>query len=147
MTCCFTETKSKRTDHYRVPGYDTYMENGYNQGEERAGRVAIFIKKYMRRQEIKLDNVKHNVDTLGLRVEGEKITINFICLYRRPSKTVKKGAWKNLSKDMDKKEIVVVADFNSHHTIWNCEVTDKNGEILLEEVKDQNLFIVNCDTV
>ncbi|XP_036138281.1 vicilin-like seed storage protein At2g18540 [Monomorium pharaonis] len=38
-------------------------------------------------------------------------------------------------------------DFNAHHRVWNCKNTNRNGEILLEEMEERELFTVNNDTV
>lgn len=39
-----------------------------------------------------------------------------------------------------------MGDFNAHHSVWNCEVTDTNRERLLEELEEEDLFIVNHET-
>lgn len=41
----------------------------------------------------------------------------------------------------------MVGDFNAHHTAWNCESTDANGERFLNEFEDEDMFIVNFDTL
>lgn len=40
----------------------------------------------------------------------------------------------------------MVGDFNAHHTAWNCENIDVNGE-RLEEFEDEDMFVVNYDTL
>lgn len=41
----------------------------------------------------------------------------------------------------------MVGDFNAHHTVWNCKTTDVNGERLLEEFEDEDMFVENYDTM
>lgn len=37
-------------------------------------------------------------------------------------------------------------DFNAHNRAWNCEKkTDRNGEILQEEMEDRDMYVVNRD--
>lgn len=68
-------------------------------------------------------------------------------IYRRPGRTEKKGTWKEIVKDVDKKNgRIIVGDFNAYNTVWNCEDVDRNGERLLEEFEEEDLFIVNGDT-
>lgn len=38
------ETKSKRTDHFRISGYNVLMHNDNGQGEGGMGGVAIFFR-------------------------------------------------------------------------------------------------------
>lgn len=40
-----------------------------------------------------------------------------------------------------------MGDFNAHYTAWNCESTDANGERFLNEFEDEDMFIVNFDTL
>lgn len=41
---------------------------------------------------------------------------------------------------------IFIGDFNAHNVAWNCEETDTNGERLLDETEDSNLFVINSDT-
>lgn len=67
---------------------------------------------------------------------GKKIDI--IGVYRRLGKKTKKNTWVNLIKKCKKKNgIILTGDFNAHHSLWNCERSDENGELLLEEMKDR----------
>lgn len=87
-----TETKSRRCDRLRIPRFDIYSCNNYNQGEGGAGGgVAIFIRQKIKRQVLTFDNIKGNFDIIGVRIEGEKRNINFICVYRRPGNVERKG--------------------------------------------------------
>lgn len=40
-----------------------------------------------------------------------------------------------------------VGDFNAHNQLWNCDRTDKNGEILQDEMEECDLFVINRDTL
>lgn len=56
-----TETKGKRTDHYRIPGYGVIKCNDYNLGEGGAGGVAIFYRTEM---------VVTEIENIGKEIEG-----------------------------------------------------------------------------
>lgn len=91
--------------------------------------------------------MKGNFDIAGVKVIGEREIINCICLYRRPGRIKNKRAWKEIIKNINKnKGIILLGDFNVQHILWNCEEIDANGEKLLEELEDEDLFIVNYDT-
>lgn len=51
-----------------------------------------------------------------------------------------------IRKINNRERIIMMGDFNSHHTLWNCKLTDSNEEHLLEELDEEELFIVNSDT-
>lgn len=40
-----------------------------------------------------------------------------------------------------------MGDFNAHHRLWNCPDTDENGERLLEETEEKELYIINIHTL
>lgn len=60
-------------------------------GKEGQRGVAIFIRQKIKRQVLTFDNIKGNFDIIGVRIEGEKRNINFICVYRRPGNVERKG--------------------------------------------------------
>lgn len=71
-----------------------------------------------------------------------------IAFYRRPGKVVVAGGWKEiLDKIGQVKNVLCLGDFNAHSRIWNCERTDRNGELLQEEIEERDLYIVNRDTL
>lgn len=43
--------------------------------------------------------------------------------------------------------LILVGDFNVHHTAWNCDNIDVNGERMLEEFEDEDMFVVNYDNI
>lgn len=78
---------------------------------------------------------------------GRNGVINIIVVYRRPGKIEKNGTWKGIPRNINKNEgIIILGDFNAHHTMWNCEEIGTNGYRLLEELEDEDMFIVNHDT-
>lgn len=148
-----TETKSKRTDHFNVPGYITIMKNNYNQGNGGAGGVAIFIKRNTKFREIDIDINNENLDVIGLRIDTETTPVVLMAIYRRPGRIEKKGTWLQIIEEVEKKNnnmndgIIMMGDFNAHHMVWNCCDTDKNGENLFEELEEKEIYVINSDTL
>lgn len=86
-------------------------------------------------------------DIAGVTIEGKRKIINFIVVYRKPSKVERNGTWKEIIKNIDKNEgIILLGDFNAHHIARKCEEIDTNGDRLQEELEDEVLFIINHDT-
>lgn len=73
--------------------------------------------------------------------------MNIIGIYRRPGKEGSKIEWKKLFRGIKKNEgILVMGDFNAHHRAWNCWNTDKIGKRLLEEMENEDMYVLNNDT-
>lgn len=140
---CITETKSKRGNRFK-----SNICNNYRQGEGGAGGVAIFIRDDIRSQFLNLNSIKGNFDITGVRILGEREMINVIVVYRRPGGIERDGIWKEIVECVDNNEnLILVGDFNAHHTAWNCDRVDANGEKMLEELEDADMFVVNHDTL
>lgn len=59
-----------------------------------------------------------------------------------------RGSWtKILDKIGQIKNVLCLGDFNAHSKVWNCERTDRNKEILQEEMEEKDLYIINRDTL
>lgn len=145
---CVTETKSKRGDRLTIPGFASNTCNNYRQGEGGAGGVAVFIRSSYRFQFLNQSNIKGNFDVTGVRILGEEETINVIVVYRRPGGIERDGIWKEIVGCVDRSEnLILVGDFNAHHTAWNCDSVDRNGENMLDELEDSDMFVVNFDTL
>lgn len=143
-----TETKSKKNDIFNVPGYKSIIKNNYRDRLGGAGGVAIFYRNNMKIKRITDRKDRDEFDTIELKMELErKSSCRMLLVYRKLGKIKRAGTWKDLVKNMDKDgDRIVIGDFNAHNVIWNCEETDRNGNRLLEEFEDEDLFIINGDT-
>ncbi|XP_036138909.1 uncharacterized protein LOC105828312 [Monomorium pharaonis] len=146
-----TELKIKTRESIRITGYDSavYIEN--RQLGSAAGGVAILIRQEIKeKEEIEIDTHSNNIEAVAVKIKlkEEKEEIGIIGIYRRPGATENKDVWTKIVQQMKKvKSLIVAGDFNAHHRAWNCKNTDRNGEILLEEMEERELFTVNNDTV
>lgn len=110
--------------------------------------MAIFIRHSIRAQFLNLSNIKGSFDVTGVCILGEEKTINVIVVCRRPGMVERDGAWGEIIRCVDRNEsLILVGDFNAHHTAWNCDNIDVNGERMLEEFEDEDMFVVNYDTL
>lgn len=88
-----------------------------------------------------------NIELLGVNISGLDRELNCFAIYRRPGIIESKKSWRDIVDKFKKlKNVVVVGDFNTHNTTWSCEHTDKNGEILQEEMEEEGFFVVNYNT-
>lgn len=66
-------------------------------------------------------------------------------LCRKPYGVEKIGTWTRLINSLYKNTtqndlILIIEDFNAHHRLWNCPNTDVNGERLLEELEEKDIY-------
>lgn len=104
-------------------------------------------------------NGKININ--NLEIEGIKLLdkqgseiLKIIGVYRTPGNITKEGTWiktferiiKENNKTKTKSNTIIMGDFNSHNIAWNCDRSDKNGKILINEMNKLKLDIVNDQT-
>lgn len=143
-----TEIKCGMNDNFRVSGYKSIIKNRISNTGRGIGGVGIFIKGGIGVEEIDMGVAEDEVDCVGIRIknieECEEAAI--LGIYRRPGPTTKK-TWRNLLSSLkEEKNIILTGDFNAHNVIWNCEDTDRNGEVLWEVMEENDMIIVNDST-
>lgn len=87
-----TETKSKKEQEIKIPGYKIITKNNYNNTLDGARGVTIIIREKMRNAEINEDIVTEDVDIdcAAIQIEQNKKKIDIIGIYIRPGKLTTK---------------------------------------------------------
>ncbi|RLU23006.1 hypothetical protein DMN91_005284, partial [Ooceraea biroi] len=138
-----TETKVCCDSIIYFPGYKTYKSDNLNN----SGGVAILIKHGIEFEIIKDIKVQsYNFDVIGIRVVNTTRVFNLIAVYRKPYGRENIATWNELLDFSEVEEdTIILGDFNAHHTTWNCDSTDKNGERLFSAMYDQGFSVLNSD--
>lgn len=129
-----TEIKGKNNEIFKVSGYKTLIKNRISSNNRGIEGVAIIVKNNVltHKHKLNLNNVTE-LDAAGITINNiidlEKLTI--IGIYRRPDNTTDRHTWNKIYKSCSGLDnIILMGDFNAHHTSWNCHDVDKNGEII-----------------
>lgn len=139
-----TESKLNSLDDIRISGYNLVYKNVVGA----SGEMLICIKKGIQYKEIReWDNLNNNFNIIGVSFTNLSINFDFIVVYRRPRGIENRSTWMKLFNcRKSNNESIIVGDFNSHHTVWNCKDIDKNGEHLYDSMSNKGLLCVNKDT-
>lgn len=107
------------------------------------------VRKDIKIREItNINSTNDNIEVLGLQIVGLAKELTILAFYRRPGEVVERGSWKKIVEKVgQRKNVLCIGDFNAHSQLWNCEKTDRNREILQEEIEDCELYIINRDTL
>lgn len=144
-----TETKLKTTEKIKIKGYKIVRRDRQN-NINASGGVAIIVREDICMEIINMEKQEgNNMEAVGVRIilkNGKKL--NIIGIYRKPGEIERKGMWRKvMSYDKKQGESIVLGDFNCHKTRWNCQTTDQNGETLNEEMDEEDMYIINEDTM
>lgn len=142
-----TETKMSNKERLRFKGYNV-IEKNYPKKTISAGGIAIVVRNDLRIVKLKeIDINSTNIEMLGIKISGLDRELNCFAIYRRPGIVESRNTWRRIIGFLKKfKNVIVVGDFNAHNTIWNCIDTDKNREILQEEMEEEGFFVINRNT-
>lgn len=92
-----------------------------------------------------IKNNNNNCDVIGISIDS--IDLDLIIVYRKPYGVTSKSLWSNICRIGKSRKNTIIADFNSHHTAWNCPRIDTNGENLMQTMNSFNFFCINRDTM
>lgn len=130
---------------YRYPGFVTYRQDRNNAG----GSLAIFVRSNLAYTEI-VDLVipDDRIEMCALKFNNVYPEFTLFACYRPPGFRLSQAKWKALISNLDNhSNVLLVGDFNSHHTSWNCRKTLTNGARFCKAVTDKDLHIRNTDTL
>lgn len=144
-----TETKMNNKESLKFKGYSV-VEKNYPIKNKSSGGIAIIVRQDLKINKLKEITLKSaNIEILGIKISGlDRVErLNCFAIYRRPGIVESRNTWRSIIENLKKlKNVIVVGNFNAHNTNWNCEDTDKNGEILQEEMEEEGFFVVNRNT-
>lgn len=89
------------------------------------------------------------VEGLAVEVHTATRSITFVLIYQSPcgGRNVNCNTWDKFFKQFQKKNTIILCDFNAHHIAWNCKNTNVNGSILFEICTNNSFFVINYDTL
>ena len=117
-----------KVKNFRFPGFKTFRKDR-SCGDARG--ILLLIRNNIAYTELaNLSCSEMSVELAGIRITNFYPNINIIVCYRAPGETLLQSSWDeivNLTKN--NKNTILLGDFNSHHTSWNCAKSDTNGNI------------------
>lgn len=139
------ETKTQHENTAKVSGFNTLFKPGLG----KSGGLAILIRKKLTIEIIKDIKINSsNCEHLGIRITNIIPMINLVLIYRKPYGQESNRVWNEIFNfDYKNCPTIITGDFNARNTGWNCQVTDTNGEYLMETIEDQGFICLNTDTI
>lgn len=144
---CITETwLNSKYNAFNVKGFNVYRNDRDN--NLRGGGVCVIIN----------NKILHKLNTINCQemkeTESISITIfnaeretDIIVAYKKPDLKWDKQNWSNfLSNRRRDVDTIFMGDFNAKNPLWNCNSTNREGQILEDVLMETDLFIGNNDT-
>ena len=115
---CIQDTNFKPSFDYQINGYTTLRKDRIT---SKKGGVAISLKTTI---PYTLDTNSSPLEVIATTVQLDGKLINIVNFYLPPGKTIDPL---DLDFYFNKPNLVVVGDFNAHHTMWNGKVNDSRA--------------------
>ena len=145
---CIQETMLKTSDNvHSHPNYILYRnDREIDESTRASGGVAIFIRKSIVHQLIPLPRLKV-IEAIGIELiltNGEKIQIWSVYLPGgTDSATIRRNFRSDLMKLINRSSSYFInGDLNSKHRFWNCARANTAGNILYNELQQQNFLLL-----
>lgn len=136
------ETWFKPNCIYKFKGYHVVRKDRV---DGKAG-VAILVNKKLAFSELNVITDNENLFVCGVTVTCGDQKINFLSVYRAPSrvnfKPISASTWTDIFKQINE-PCVIGGDFNAHHALWGSSKNDHFGLQLLEAIEVSGYIILN----
>lgn len=134
VVVAISETWFRPGARYRVPGFSTLR------GDRQDGRAgcALFIKSDQTFSQIILPALSPDINAVAARI----FNISIISIYiPHPTSSLIPDILLMISSVPP--PILLMGDFNAHHTFWGCYYCDSFGHLLFEVCEEANLCLCN----
>ena len=112
------------------------------------GGILLLIRKDLAFVEI--SNVvipDQSVEMCGIKLNSISPPLDVLVCYRTPGLNLSQNDWNLIiNNTINRKNCLLLGDFNAHNQSWNCRYTDVNGERLKNSSDTCDLFLHNFDT-
>ena len=146
IAVCVESWLNDKIKSFNFPGFKTFRKD---RSHGTGGGILLVIRNNIAYTEI--DNLRcseTSVELAGIRITNFHPNINLIICYRPPDETFSQSSWDEIiSVTNEMENTILLGDFNSHHTSWNCTTNDTNGDRLLESIHRSDLILHNTDTI
>uniref|UniRef100_A0ABD2X066 Endonuclease/exonuclease/phosphatase domain-containing protein n=1 Tax=Trichogramma kaykai TaxID=54128 RepID=A0ABD2X066_9HYME len=138
------ETWLTEKDEIKLPGFSCLRrETSCGRG----GGIAYYIRRSLAFSEVKdLVSPEESVKLSGITLNSLQPSIVIIACYRSPGKNLTKEQWEKIAQNITSQRTLLVADFNAHNTMWNCDYTSVNGKRFENTIESYDIFLHNDNT-
>ena len=139
LAVCLQETFPKDTDNITVRGFHLYHK--FQETEYRAsGGVSILVNENISQSIVTLNT---DLQAVAVKVTAHK-TITLFLVYLPPRNHFNFNP-KDLLNVTDQlpSPLILIGDFNGHHTLWGCEDVNSRGQQLEDLILKNDLILLN----
>ena len=135
---CIQETFNKLPTIY---SYDiVYNKPRLNR---QGGGVCIYVKNGLVSHEVKVDS--NSVECIACELKLRNEIIGIYNVYSTPQSVITLEDFDFI--DVVKYDkLIILGDFNSHHTMWGSKIINNKGKILKQYIENNDLVLMNDGT-
>ena len=131
---CIQDTNLKHSVDYKINGYNTIRKD---RQIGKKGGVAILIKSSI---PYTLDTNSSPLEVIAATVQLNGKLLNIVNFYLPPGQDINPI---DLEYYFNKLNVVVMGDFNAHHTMWTGKNNDIKATIIVKLIETAGLILLN----
>lgn len=122
---------------FRIIRQDSQLQN--NRG------LCFLIRNHILFSTIIMDRFAHpSVEIQGFTIHINDKIIFIVNLYKHPATNTPSWDWDNLFALKSRYPLMlVIGDYNAHHSYWHCSRCDSEGEKLVKALDNANMLVLN----
>ena len=134
------DTFLKDSDKFTLKYHSCYYKH-CSDGDRASGGVAVIVNNNVPHHAVKLDSA---LQAVAVSISLNK-TFTLCSVYLPPSSPIDIKKLDHLIDQLPK-PFIVMGDFNSHHTLWECTNTNDKGRIIEDFITGHDLVLLKSST-
>lgn len=133
-----TETWLKPNEPFAYPGYIVVRDDR----DDGYGGAALLIKQGIIFSVVSTVTQHDTLQIVGIRLHIKDLYLTIVSAYKAPGVRLSKQQLTALI-DSFQKPLLLLGDFNGHHTLWGCRSDDEMGKTIVDVLDLENLIVLN----
>ena len=145
MICVFVESWLTEKVQVQFPGFVRLRKD--RQHSKEAGTIILIRNNFAYVEIEDILSPDDSVEICGIHLNNISPATDLIVCYRTPGFSLSQEQWDIIVSNVKQNNhSILLGDFNSHNTFWNCNYTDSNGSRFYNSIESHDLHIHNHNT-
>ena len=141
IAVCLQETKLAPESHCAIKGYSIFRKDLAVDTIAHGGVLLAVHRSIPARQLI----LRTTLQAVAASFIIDRRTITICSIYLPPGISISRRELIQLISELPE-PLLILGDFNAHHSLWGCENIDVRGRVLERIIQDEQLGILNTGT-
>lgn len=137
----FSETWLFGEEKLLLRNFDTIK---WSRDTTRGGGVSILVRKNIVYEVLEVTNkCGKKLEVCGIKIRINNKDLFIVSIYRPPTISISTDEWLSFLNQFNNKNVLILGDYNAHHTHWGSTSSSAEGNRLFEALSESDFDIMN----